>query len=311
MSGYVPTLWTYERGFMSAETEESSELVVKSNKLIEASYRLTMVEQQLVLFAICQAREQQQGLSATSSVAIEARSFAKQFNLNTAMVYAQLKEATATLWGRQIVVHDVNPKNGKARVIKTRWISDIAYTDGAGVVEFTFAPKVIPFITRLEREFTSYRLERIGRMSSVHAVRIYELLVQYLTMGVRKFELGELKEMLGVAHEYNVINDFKKRVLDVAVSQINEHSDLKVAYSQTKTGRAVTGITFSIKSKTKALASPKKPKAPAQIGLPLEESPSKSSAPEVVAAIAETKKALNEMKKKKGLRVVEGGRKSP
>lgn len=286
---------------MSAVTKQNSELVVKSNKLIEASYRLTMVEQQLVLFAICEAREQQKGLSASSSVTIEAQSFAKQFNLNPAMVYSQLKEATTTLFGRQVVIHDVNPKNGKPRVVKTRWISDIAYTDGAGIVEFTFANKVIPFITRLEREFTSYRLERIGRMSSVHAIRIYELLVQYLALGTRKFELGELKEMLGVAKEYNVINDLKKRVLDVAVKQINEYSDLNVSYSQTKTGRVVTGIVFSIERKKmeEKTSSQKKAKAPVQLALAVPEPAPKSEDPAVLAEREKALKAVAELKKKR------------
>lgn len=280
---------------MSAEIEESNELVVKSNRLIEASYRLTMVEAQLVLFAITEAREQQRGLSASSSVAIEAQAFAKQFNLSTAMVYAQLKAATETLFGRQIVIRDVNPKNGKPRVVKTRWISDISYTDGAGIVEFTFAPKVVPYIVRLETQFTSYRLDCVGNMSSVHAVRIYELLAQYLTFGERKFDLDKLKEMLGVSHEYGVINDFKKRVLDVAVKQINEHSDLKVSYSQTKTGRAVTGITFAIKAKKAPSTKKETASGPQASAVP--ETPRKSTDPAVLAARKEAVKAAKNLKK--------------
>ena len=279
----------------SSEHIESGELVVKSNKLIEASYRLTMIESQLVLFAICEAREQQRGLSATSPVEIEAKAFARQFNLNQSMVYAQLKAAAETMLKRLIAIHDTNPKTGKPRVVKTRWISDIAYTDGSGIVEFTFAPKVVPYITRLETQFTSYRLDCIGKMSSVHAVRVYELLAQYLGIGERKFELSRLKEMLGVEDEYVVINDFKKRVLDVAVSQINEHSDLKVAYSQTKTGRAVTGITFSIKAKKAPSTKKETASGPQASAVP--ETPRKSTDPAVLAARKAAVKAAKNLKK--------------
>jgi plasmid replication initiation protein len=229
---------------------EKQEIVTKSNRLVEASYRLTLVEQQLVLYAICRSREEQRGLSANEPVTIDARAFAEQFRVDAANVYRQLKEASDSLYERRVVIHDIHPKTQKPRTVKTRWVSDVAYIDGAGLVEITFAPKMIPFITRLEAEFTSYRLEKIGHMTSVHAVRLYELLVQYASVGMREMELAWLKEKLGIAGEYKAIKDFKKRVLDVALAQINEHSDIVVSHAQRKTGRTVTHLIFDIKNKT-------------------------------------------------------------
>lgn len=242
---------------------DRQELVTKSNRLIEASYRLTLVEQQLVLFAICRSREEQRGLSANEPVTIDAHAFAAQFGVSQPHVYSKLKDAADTLYERRVVIHDIHPKTQKPRTVKTRWVSDVAYIDGAGLVEITFAPKMIPFITRLEAEFTSYRLEKIGHMTSVHAVRLYELLVQYLGVGRREMEIGWLKEKLGIAGEYKAIKDFKKRVLDVALAQINEHSDINVSHTQRKTGRTVTHLIFDIKSKAeKAAKLAKKPKRP-------------------------------------------------
>lgn len=237
---------------------EKNELVVKSNKLIQASYRLSLTEQQMVLYSICRAREVQKGLSASEPVSVEAKAFSAQFNVDPTNVYRLLKEASIALYERQVVIHDVHPKTGKPRVVRTRWISDAAYVDGAGVVEFTFAPKMIPFITRLEKEFTSYRLEKIGNMTSIHAVRIYELLIQYLPIGRREISVTELKEMLGIAGEYKAIKDFKKYVVDVAARQINEHSDVDVTYEQRKTGRMVTHLTFIFKSKKEPKPQPSK-----------------------------------------------------
>ncbi|GAC1544268.1 MAG: hypothetical protein NVS2B7_18510 [Herpetosiphon sp.] len=231
---------------------EKQELVTKSNRLIEASYRLTLVEQQLVLYAICRSREEQRGLSANEPVTIDAHAFAAQFGLSQTHVYSKLKDAADTLYERRVLIHDIHPKTQKPRTVKTRWVSDVAYIDGAGLVEVTFAPKMIPFITKLEAEFTSYRLEKIGHMTSAHAVRLYELLVQYLGIGRREMEITWLKERLGIAGEYSAIKDFKKRVLDIAVAQINEHSDITVSHTQRKTGRAVTHLVFTIKAKSDA-----------------------------------------------------------
>ena len=55
------------------------ELVVKSNRLIEASYRLSLNEQRIILYAICRCREEQKGLFPDSPVVITAEAFAKQF----------------------------------------------------------------------------------------------------------------------------------------------------------------------------------------------------------------------------------------
>lgn len=239
---------------------EKNDLIVKSNKLIQASYRLSLTEQQMVLYSICRAREEQKGLSANEPVSVDARSFAVQFGVDPTNVYRLLKEASLALYERQVVIHDIHPKSGKPRIVKTRWISDAAYVDGAGIVEFTFAPKMIPFITRLEKEFTSYRLAKIGNMTSVHAIRIYELLIQYQTVGRREFGIEELKEMLGIPGEYKAIKDFKKWVIDVAVKQINEHSDLFVSYLQRKTGRTVTHLIFDIQAKADGKAKRSTPK---------------------------------------------------
>lgn len=239
---------------------EKSVIVVKSNKLIEAGYRLDLIEQRIILAAIVEARETQKGLGE-GFITLEAKRFAQTFGMEGGGVYGQLKEAMATLFNRFIVVRDIHPESGKERVTQMRWISSASYIDGAGAVQIRFAQDMVPYISRLETEFTSYRLEKIGHMTSAHAVRLYELLVQYLKIGRREFEVTWLKGALGITGEYKAIKDFKKWVLDVATAQINEHSDIEVSYTQRKTGRAVTHLIFAIKVKA----------------IPKEESPTKSS----------------------------------
>jgi plasmid replication initiation protein len=232
-------------------SKRKTELVVKSNKMIEASYRLTLVEQQIILFAICRHREEQKGFSAETSITITATDFATQFHTNADRVYSQLKEAIGTLYDRSITIHDIDPITGGERVTETRWISDKSYIDGHGQIQLTFAPKVIPFITRLGEDgnFTSYRLEKIGGMSSTHAVRLYELLVQYLSIGKREIEISWLKETLQLNGQYKAIKDFKKYVIDLSVTQINKYSDITVSYTQKKSGVSVTHFIFDIKEK--------------------------------------------------------------
>jgi len=234
---------------------KKSELVVKSNRLVEASYRLSLNEQRIILYAICRCREEQKGLFPDLPVTITADAFAKQFpTIDKTNVYRQLKEAMEALYDRSVTLHDIDPASGHARVKKTRWISEAAYVDGAGNVQVIFTPEVIKHITRLGVEFTSYQLEKVGNMTSAHAVRIYELLSQYRHAGNRTLNLAWLREALGVEPgEYKLTADFKKWVIETAVGQINKHSDLTVSYKSVKTGRAITDFAFKIRVKERKL----------------------------------------------------------
>jgi plasmid replication initiation protein len=230
---------------------KKTELVVKSNRLVEASYRLGLNEQRIILYSICRCREEQKGLFPDLPVTITADSFAKQFpSIDKTNVYRQLKDAMDALYDRSVTIHDTDPDSGYARVKKTRWISEGAYVDGAGNIQVIFTPEVIKYITRLEAEFTSYQLEKVGHMTSAHAVRMYELLAQHRDVGTRTLNLAWLREALQLEPgEYKLTADFTRKVLDISVEQINKHSDITVSYKPKKTGRAITDFVFKIKSK--------------------------------------------------------------
>jgi plasmid replication initiation protein len=234
---------------------KNAELVVKSNRLIEASYRLSLNEQRIILYSICRCREEQKGLFPDLPVTITADDFAKQFHsIGRGNVYQQLKDAMEALYERSVTIHDTDPASGHARVKKTRWISEGAYVDGAGNVQVMFTPEVIKYITRLEAEFTSYQLEKVGNMTSAHAIRIYELLAQHRDIGNRTLNLAWLRDTLQIApDEYKLTANFTRKVIEVAVDQINKHSDLTVSYKSIKTGRAITDFVFKIKEKERKI----------------------------------------------------------
>ena len=87
-------------------------------------------------------------------------------------------------------------------------------------------------------------------MTSAYAVRIYELLAQHREIGSRTLSLVALREALGIEpEEYKLTSNFTRKVIDISVEQINDHSDLAVSYKPIKTGRAITDFAFKIKNK--------------------------------------------------------------
>jgi plasmid replication initiation protein len=226
-----------------------SSLVVKSNRLIEASYRLSMVEQQLLLMAIAQSRIDGVVLSSDKPVTIKVVDFVAMFGSDRSHAYKQLRDALDSLFDRYVFFNDVDG-DGEPWSHKMRWISRYSYADGIGSIKIIFSADVIPYLTKLEEEFTVYRIQQIGNLRSVYAVRMYELLLQFKSTGIRYFEIKKLRDILGLIDEYQLFANLKAKVLDVAVSQINEHTDIKVKYETRKTGRKITHLDFKIKDKS-------------------------------------------------------------
>jgi plasmid replication initiation protein len=231
-----------------------AELVVKSNALIQASYTLGLVEQRLILMSIVQARESGIGITAESILEIRAQDYADLFGVTKQTAYEALADAVETLFNRRATVDVYDKKRDRTRPMTVRWVTAMAYVEGEGLITLRFGHEVVPEITRLEENFTSYELEQVAGLKSAYAVRLYELLIQWRIAGKTPvFEVNHFRNQLGVSGDkYKVTADFKKWVLDVAVSQINEHTDIKATYEQHKTGRTITGFSFKFKQKSTA-----------------------------------------------------------
>jgi len=227
-------------------------LVVKDNALINASYNLELTEQRLVMLAIINARELGQGITADSKLEIHASDYAKLFNVSPDASYKALKEAVNNLFNRQFSYTAEYKKTGKVGVVRSRWVSRIFYVDDLALLEITFAPDVVPLITRLEEHFTKYEAKQVAHLTSKYATRLYELLISWREVGKTPiFELQQLRKNLGVEDdEYQRMHHFKSRVLETAITQINEHTDIKATYEQHKQGRTITGFSFKFKQKS-------------------------------------------------------------
>ena len=228
-----------------------NELVVKDNALINASYNLDTTEQRLILLAIVQARELSKNVDANSTLEVHAHHYMKQFNVDKHAAYEGLKNAASNLFERKFSYKGIHEGTQQEKIVKSRWVSKIAYVDSVGIVELTFAPDVIPLITQLEKSFTAYELKQISSLTSKYAIRLYELLIQWRSVGKTPlFELDDFRFKLGLAEgDYTKMANFKVRVLDAALNQINELTDIIASYEQHKNGRVISGFSFTFTTK--------------------------------------------------------------
>lgn len=229
----------------------ANNLVVKDNSLINASYNLDLIEQRLILLAIIQARKSKIPLTKRDKIVVTASEYADEFKVSqSGSLYQNLKNACDALFERQFSYKETL-ENGEVKFSKSRWVSKVSYIPETATIELFFTSDVLDLITMLEKHFTSYELEQVADLNSKYSVRLYEIIIAWRSQGkTPMLPIDEIRYRLGIAeNEYKLIEPFKRRVLDLAIKEINEKTDIQVAYEQHKRGRKIVGFTFTFKVK--------------------------------------------------------------
>lgn len=241
--------------------------VVKANRLVQASYTLSTVEQRIVLLAVVHARESGKGIGIKDDLLhISAADYATAFGVSKQAAQQALAGAVETLFNRRVTIDYFDKDLGQTIPLTVRWINAMSYLDDRAMIAIRFNPEIAPEFTRLESNFTAYMLDDIRDLNSAYSIRLYEIAAQWRNAGQTPLiELAEFRQKMGLAdNEYAGINDLKKRVINLSISQINNTTDIFLEYEQVKAGRAIKGFIFKIKTKkpapTAAIAAPKKPK---------------------------------------------------
>ena len=162
--------------------------------------------------------------------------------------YKQLLESTEQLSSRIYHIED------KAKVLQVGLLASAEYLKGKGVIELEISEKMRPYLIDLKSNFTIYHLQAALSLTSKFAKRIYQIASQWKDVGHTKtYALDEFKYMLNLKdpkgkepEQYVSVADLRRSVLEVAVTQINEHTDLRISYELLKSSRAYDRVKFYI-----------------------------------------------------------------
>lgn len=213
--------------------------VTQSNRLIESAHTLTLNEKRLVLAAAAKLDPRKPSPSG-GYLSVTGEEFADVFGVDTRNAYTLLEEAAERLFARKVrMIHT-------DRVEEFRWVFHVKYWHGKGRVDLGFSPNVLPYLTVINREFTTYQLRQVGSLPSFYSIRIYELLAQFKHSGQRTISLDRLREILELREKYADVKNFRVRVLEPALREINQRTDLKIIWALERAGRKVTGVRFTI-----------------------------------------------------------------
>lgn len=127
--------------------------------------------------------------------------------------------------------------------VTVHWIEKARINRGSGKIAVRFDEDLQKYIFGLFKNFTQYELLCVLPMRSHYSFRIYELLKSYAFQKYHYFTLDELKKLL-VVENYDRFPDFRRKVIEPAIKEINTYTDLKVSWEPKKESKKIIGITF-------------------------------------------------------------------
>ncbi len=216
--------------------------MTKANSLIEASYTLTLNEQRLIL--ACTAKiDSLKPLRNDNYFDLLADDFCDLFGVDPKNVYKQLEEAANKLYERDIRKIDGQKKK------RMRWVYSAEYFPGEGKIRLGFSPEIIPYLTLLHRQFTSYPLEDIAGLQSTYHYRLYEMLMRFQDTKLLVMSVEEFRARIVLEDKYARFSNLKARVIEPAVKEISQKTPIEVTWRAIKKGNSVKNLEFKFKEK--------------------------------------------------------------
>jgi plasmid replication initiation protein len=211
------------------------------NALTNARYEYSELQLDLFFFLVSKLRKEQKNTTYELNIRELSELTGKKYNAS------YLHKATADMGSRVFEVFT-------EKTYEQLWMFQrVKYLLGQGIIEIKLTEDILPYLFDLKENFTSYELASALRLTSKYAKRIYQLCSQWKDKGeTKKYDLQDFKKMLGLLDEkgngkIKQIGQLREKVLDVAVKQINEHTELHISYSLEKKVRTFKNIVFTVK----------------------------------------------------------------
>lgn len=231
-------------------------MVVQSNEIVEANYRLTAAEQKVILNLIAQLDTTREDFEVGR---ISARSLSDACGFTPKNGYQQLQAVVKKLMNRSIVLQRRDGSGWYA----SHWVQTCDYRkveDGDGdcsYIEFEMDRRLCPHFLQLRERFLSSELRNLVQFTHIYSTRFYMIFRNRVKIGHMRYTFDELRKLLELSKGYKKSIDIKNKIIKVAIAEINEKSDIHVDFSYYKQGgRTHVGVNFEFYLKSQAQPKP-------------------------------------------------------
>ena len=217
---------------------------VAANDIIMGKQSMTLQTARLIRLLITQIAEHDKDLKTYTCKITDLADF---LGVDSSNLYRDVRSICESAMRSVVYIGTGNPRSPWELI---HWL-DTARYDGNGTLTLRLSDELKPYVLELESWFTQYKLKNILALNSYYAIRLYEVIKceDGRTGGYQSelvLDLEDLRRCLGCEKKYTAFKDFRKRVIEIAVREINEKTDIFIIPRYEKQGRAVARISFEI-----------------------------------------------------------------
>ena len=224
--------------------KERSLSVVKLNDIVQkARYKLDLVQQKTIMYLISQINSMKDVEFQDITVEIKDLCEIMGIKYNGKNV-KDLKSALQKLSDKSMWV-ELGDKDDTITLM--RWLDRVSIKRGRGTVTVRFDELMAPYLLQIQERFVQYKLVNVLPMKSQYSLRLYELIKSHEEQGRWDVELDDLKRLLFLEpNTYERYDVFRLRILDAAIIEICNFTDLMVAFTPKRRSRKIVALTFEM-----------------------------------------------------------------
>ena len=211
----------------------------QSNNLIEAKYRLTTYEQRMVI-AIC---SQLTNEIEFPKIHVDVNSLADFCKFPPSKKLNYVRATARKLRSRTL---EYQKPDGGWYI--TGWINSADLLND-GTIEFCIDQKLTPQLLQLKSAYLSTPATPLMEFKCDYTARFYFLLKKMLKIKEFEYSIDFFKERFQLSKSYSLFANMKNKVIEPALTEINEKSDIQVKYEYVKEGRSYKKIHFTVTPK--------------------------------------------------------------
>lgn len=222
--------------------------IQKSNEFSMAKLNQGLTLHQMQLFAYAIYCTQRNGQTE-----FHKADFEKKFNQEKYQT-VHAKTDSDKIMGLRIAFEDLD--NDKFKFINV--FTDMEYDNGKFI--FGWNPKILPHIIEVKEKYITTDLTITSNFKSSFSWTLYDYLKAHYGYWHKPISKEAFLRLFSVETKKTYVNNsarFKKTVLDVAIAEINEHTEFEVWYQEEKKGRSIVGFDIHWSTGTKEAAATK------------------------------------------------------
>lgn len=218
------------------------------NELVNGRYTLTLTEIKMIMAL---AAHIDKDADEFEICAISARDLGAYMGLDEKSMYNQIKATAKKLLCKNLFFEWYEEGCREKSWQGSPWFTKLSYSAKDGMLRFCFADDIKPMLLQIREAYVQLECKPLMAFKCMYSNRFLMYIVEWIKIQPYKIDIAELRERLQLGKKYETYKDFRRFVIEPALSEINVLTDYTVKVVPQKRGRSYVSYVFHIKRKSK------------------------------------------------------------